>query len=338
MTNAAVSTMPATRAGSPTRTVATLVGLAALLALAAVGRLVVGDTPGWPTSPDVLAIRVDRLLLGLIVGSALGVSGTVLQALLRNPLASEYVLGISTGAALGVMAAWAGWLVVISEAMTQTAAIAGALATMAVVYALAQRRGRVDPIGLILVGVIVNALNGAAIMFINYLNPHGLRGDMVRWMMGHLDDNVARSVVLGVGGVTLLGWAVAAAMGRAMDVATFSDSEAMSMGVNLPRLRLVLFAVAGILTAGSVVLAGPVGFVGLICPHLVRLLIGPAHRGVVIGAGLAGALVIVSADTLIKIVGGYANIGLMPIGVLTAIVGGPVFLVLLRGQLGRVDA
>lgn len=307
-----------------------------LVVAAGAGRLVIGDRVGWPVDSDVLAIRVDRLMIGLSVGAALSVSGVLLQALLRNPLASPYVLGVSSGAALGVIVAWAGWLSVTGGLATHSAAMLGAGLTMLAVYLLAQKRGRVDPIGLILVGVIVNSINGAAIMFLNYLNPHGVRGDMVRWLMGHLDDGVTRSWIITIGVLTLLGTAIAARIGPAMDVASFGDDEAASLGVHLAGLRLVMLGVSGVLTAGSVVLAGPVGFVGLVCPHGVRLVMGPSHRWLVIGSALAGAATVVAADALIKLASVETGIGLMPLGVLTALIGGPIFLLLLRREIGRI--
>jgi len=316
-----------------------LIILAALLAGACIARLMVGESFGWPDSADILAVRRDRLMIALTVGVSLSVAGVLFQALLRNPLASPYVLGISSGAAVGVMIAWAGWLPFLAGASTHLAAAAGAMATMFAVYLLAQKNGRVDPVGLLLVGVIANAINGAAILFINYVNPMGMRGDMVRWMMGYINDNIAVDMVLLVGGVTLVGLLLAVALGRAMDVATFSDAESQSLGLSLGRLRITLFTVAGLLTAGSVMLAGPVGFVGLVCPHMVRTLVGPSHRILLIGSALTGGMIVVAADTLIKLLATEANIGLMPVGVLMALIGGPAFLFMLRPHLGRgVDA
>ena len=131
-----------------------------------------------------------------------------------------------------------------------------------------------------------------------------------------------------------------------MDVAVFSDTEAHALGVDVRRLRLVLFMLAGLLTAGSVLLAGPIGFVGLICPHLVRLAIGPRHRALIAGSALAGAALMIAADTMVKLLAspqvaswlGTSNQGLLPIGVLTAMIGGPLFLWMLRPHLGRGGA
>ena len=315
------------------RTIAALAGLAVLLVIAAAARLMIGESFGWPDSAEVLDIRLDRLLIGASVGAALGVAGAILQALLRNPLASPYVVGVSTGATVGLMINWAGWLTILGAVSDHVSALGGALACMAIVYALGQRRGRIEPLTLLLVGVMVNAINNAILMFIQYLTPHGRRGEMALWMLGYLNDSVTRQTILITCGATLFGIAATVGLGRAMDVASFSDAEAHSMGVNLPRLRLWLFLLAGWLTAAAVVLAGPIGFVGLIAPHAVRLLIGAAHRPLIVGAALAGAALVVGADVAIKLLdlGG----GLMPIGVITALIGGPVFLFMLRSELSR---
>jgi len=328
-----------------------LIALGVLLLLVAAARLAIGEAiprledggVDWSAFRDYLTIRGERVLIGLFVGSALAVSGALLQALLRNPLASPYILGISSGAALGVVVgAWLagasllGVLSLDSSVTEHVAAVVGALAVMAMVYLLAQRRGWVDPLGLLLVGVIVNAINGAAIMFFTYLISPLEKARMAEYMMGYFNANAEFGLILAVGGALVAGIAIAALLGRAMDVATLTDDEAASLGLNLRVLRLGLFALACLLTAGTVVLAGPIGFVGLIAPHLVRLMLGPAHRPLVIGSALVGGALVIGADAAVKAVDLYVHpIGLMPVGVLTALIGGPVFLWMLRRSLGE---
>jgi iron complex transport system permease protein len=322
-----------------TRTRHWLIALAAMAAGMAGLRLVIGQ--GFDPAPtlEVLELRAGRAAIGLTVGAALSVAGVLLQALLRNPLASPYVVGISSGAALGVMlnmtvgAGLAAALGLAAGAGDHLAAMLGATATMAVVYLLGQKRGRLDPLGLLLVGVIVNAINGAAMMFLNYMAGPTMRGQMSLWMLGYLSDNAGWPLTFWVACSTAAGTAGAWAMGRSMDLATFSDAEAHSLGVRLSRLRLAMFLVSGLLVSGSVVLAGPIGFVGLICPHLVRLLIGPGHRPLILGSACAGAALVIGADIAVKLLD--RGQGLMPIGILTAMIGGPVFLLMLRPQLGR---
>lgn len=322
------------------RDMVVLLLLTAALLVACGGRMLVGDPLGLPAGQMAgrfLEIRLQQMIMGLVVGASLSVAGTLLQALLRNPLASPYLLGISSGAALGVMlnsllVFW-GVMGVVALMADHLAAAGGAILTLIVIYLLAQKRGWIDPLGLLLVGVIVNAINGAAIMFINYLSPHGLRANFTTWMMGYLNDNATWTEIGMVGGMAVIGLAVAIALGRALDVATFSDAEAHAMGLNVKRLRLGVFVLAGLITSGTVILAGPIGFVGLVCPHFVRLLIGPRHRPLLIGAALAGGTLIVGADTLIRLTD--IGQGRMPIGIVMALIGGPVFLWMLRGQLGR---
>lgn len=322
-----------------TRTTVVLVVLGGVLAIVAALRLLIGESFGIPDRAT-FPLRLDRLLIGVSVGAALAVGGTLLQALLRNVLASPYILGVSSGAAVGVMATsyLAGLGVIgttsaIAIGANHVGGVVGALATLGIVYLLSQKRGYVDPLGLLLVGVVVNAINGAAIMFINYMIPHGQRPNLSLWMMGYFNEAVTTPTIAVVLVVTVVGIGIALALARSMDVATLSDDEAESVGLNLPLLRLGLFGLAGVLTAGTVVLAGPIGFVGLICPHLVRVLIGPGHRPLVIGSALAGAALVVGADVAIKLLD--VGQGLMPIGVLTAMLGGPLFLWMLRPKLGR---
>ena len=327
--------------GLDRRTGFVLIGLAVLLVAAVIGRLLVGYDHGWPgldaSGREVLEIRAQRGAMALIVGAALSVAGALLQALLRNPLASPYLLGVSSGAAVGVMVSrmllYFGVASAWTAISTPVAAALGALGSLVVVYLLAQKRGWVDPLGLILVGVIVNAINGAAVMFINYLAPRGMRGDIALWMMGFLNSNTDWGTIGGIAAITIAIIVLVTIKGRALDVATFSDAEAASMGVNLPRLRLVVFALAGLLTAGTVLLAGPIGFVGLICPHAVRLAIGPRHQPLLVGSALAGAALMLGADVLVQVVA--PRHGQMPIGAIMALIGGPVFLLMLRPQLGR---
>lgn len=339
------SVRPAKRAGFrlmlDRREKVVLIGLAVLLVAALIGRLLVGYQFGWPgldsDGREVLEIRAQHAIPAIIVGGALSVAGALLQALLRNPLASPYLLGVSSGAAVGVMVirmlVYFGVVGAMAAISTPVAAAAGALGSLVIVYLLAQKRGWVDPLGLILVGVIVNAINGAAVMFINYLAPRGMRGDIALWMMGFLNHNTDWGTISAIGAITLAVLVLVVYKGRALDVATFSDAEAASMGVNLPRLRLLVFALAGLLTAGTVLLAGPIGFVGLICPHAVRLAIGPRHQPLLIGSALAGAALLLGADVFLQVLA--PHVGQMPIGAIMALIGGPVFLLMLRPQLGR---
>jgi len=260
-----------------------------------------------------------------------------LQALLRNPLAEPFILGISSGAGLGVMAAMfavhqlklTGWIANASTAP----AIIGGLATLAVVYGLGQRRGLLDPVSLVLVGVIVSSICGAGIMFFQHAVGSGLHSEFTLWLMGHIPQAVSPWTMGFTGGLTILAAIWASRMGRAMDVATFGDDEARSVGLQLGRVRLLMFALAGVLAAATVAIAGPIGFVGLICPHAARLVMGPRHGPLVIGAAVAGIIMVVGADVARQ--GINIGTGRMPIGIFTALIGGPAFIALLLTGRGR---
>jgi len=288
--------------------------------------------------PDSVAqIRMLRLLAGLLVGVALAVSGVALQALLRNPLAEPFLLGLSSGAAVGVMVQLL--LVYMFHRTlggTHVGAMLGAGMSMAIVFLAGRRHGAIDPLGLLLTGVVLGSVNAAFIMLIQYVvGPGGLRENLARWMMGYIDEGVSTSAVTPFMAITVGLLALLICRGRAMDVATLSETEAASIGVNLPRLRTLLFVSASVLAAGAVVIAGPIAFVGLICPHLARLMLGPAHRQLLVASAMLGGTLVVAADTASSFLAFRFGVGMMPIGIFTAMLGGPAFLYILRPQLGR---
>lgn len=282
------------------------------------------------------SLRLHRVALGVIVGAALAVGGVALQALLRNPLAEPSVLGISAGASLGVMLsvfiAFQATGTVVMHQSPVAASLLGAFGAMALVAGLGQRRGVIEPVSLILVGVVVAVLCGAGIALVQHLLPGQGWAVGARWTLGSLNDDVPRWLVIAVGGATAIGVGVAAWLGPAMDAASLGEDEARSVGLPLGAVRAVLFALAGTLTAGSVLLAGPVGFVGLVCPHAARLVGGPRHRPLVMASALAGGALVVSADAVVRIAD--LGAGRMPLGILTAIIGAPTFLWLLRSRGG----
>jgi iron complex transport system permease protein len=332
------------------RQVAGLAALAALAIIVALLRLMIDRDPttgdvslAWPDA-SYARFRVTALMIGAIVGSALATAGVLLQALLRNPLASPFILGVSSGAGLGVItAAWlahsAGLALVAGNGLP---ACLGAVAALGVVYALGRRGGWLDPVSLVLVGVVVSTIAGAGIMFFQHLVDTGVLRDFTRWMMGRIPEAIdprdfggmsSAAVLRGAAGITVAGIVFAAIMGRAMDAATLGDEEARTVGVPIGRLRVVLFLLAGVLTALTVTLAGPIAFVGLIAPHAARLVLGPAHRPLVLGASLAGIVLVVGADVARQAIdlGG----GRMPIGIFTAGIGGPAFIWLLKSGRGQ---
>ena len=355
--------LPASRSSAALRrAVLVMVALVLLLAASCVFRLFVGEpsleSGYWLSWPDgsiwaavvrmytgdlvvhspitVMDLRVFRLVAAVLVGASLAGSGVSLQALLRNPLAEPFILGLSTGAVLGVV-------VQLLVAHVTTApmgplhigALVGAAGAMAIVFAAARRHRVIDPLGLLLVGVVVSTINGALITVLAYLAPLSLRDQAFRWGLGFINEGVGPVGMISVTVVAVVGLVVLVVVGRAMDVSTFSDAEAKSMGLPLERMRLTLFLAASGLAAGAVVLAGPIAFVGLICPHVVRLMLGPGHRGLVVGAALVGAMLILWADMASILLDVWNDRGRMPIGIFTALLGGPVFLWMLRPYLGR---
>lgn len=327
---------PSKAGGLPRAAAILLVLLLALIAVALL-RLCIGTQHfGWPGDGSVMELRRLRLLSAVVVGASLAVSGVALQALLRNPLAEPFILGLSTGAGAGVMAQLAlGYYIQRHMGATQIGATIGAGVTMLIVFVASRRRGTIDPIGLLLVGVVLSTIGGAFIMILQQLVPGGAVQDVARWMMGYLEEGLDRWIYFAVAGLAVAAVAVTMLMGRAMDAATFSEAEAESLGVPLRTLRVVLFAVSAVLAAGAVVLAGPIAFVGLIAPHVARLLLGPSHRALILGAAMIGAMLILGADIASSFLAYKLRIGLLPLGIFTALIGGPAFLWMLRPQLGR---
>ncbi|MEM1329913.1 MAG: iron ABC transporter permease [Planctomycetota bacterium] len=312
----------------------TILGFAVLLLAACAIRLMLGPASagfGWPGDDLVLELRATRVVSGLVVGGSLGLAGVLLQNLLRNPLASPDLVGVSGGAGFGVLlAAFLAYQAggAIPASASPIAALLGASSALAVVYGAAQRGGLIDPISLILVGVIVGLICGSGATAVQSMLPPDPSRPVARWMFGALNDDTGWPVLGVTGAVLIAGLVWATVSARTLDAAVLSEDEARAIGVRIGRLRLGLFLWSGSLTAGSVVLAGPIGFVGLVCPHLVRLLAGPRHGPLVIGSVLAGAALVVGADGLVRVID--LGSGRLPIGVLTTLLGGPVFLVLLR--------
>lgn len=316
--------------------------LGTVLAAVLAGRLLMSETGlGWPDhafASIVMQERLARAVVAMIVGVALGVSGVALQALLRNPLAEPYILGLSTGAGLGIIAqGYLAMLLGLAVGPEGWGAVIGTALTLGIVLLASRRRGIIDRLGLLLVGVVLSTINGAAILLLSYLaKPSQLRDNLADWMMGLLPVRLliwqdALAAGIAAAGLALLVW-----QGRSMDIATLDDDEAASLGVHVGRLKLLLLLTASVLTATAVLIAGPIAFIGLIAPHLARTLLGPTHRPLVIGAAMLGAALLIGADLASATVAYLQpSVGRVPVGIFTAMIGGPVFLWMLRPQLGR---
>jgi len=276
----------------------------------------------------VRQIRLPRVILAALVGAALAVSGTVLQALLRNPLADPYVLGISSGAALGAIVALyiGGRLAAASPLM----AFGGALATIAWVYLLGRRGGRLASYTLLLAGVITASFLSAMILFVlTLLSTRDIRG-IAFWLMGDLSvvtDVQLRIltpvIVLSIGAIYFFA--------KDLNILLLGEQEAAHLGVNVARVETATFLLASLLTGMAVSVSGAIGYLGLIVPHLGRMLVGSDHRTLLPTAALGGAIFLVVSDTLARTIVAPAE---LPVGAVTAVAGAPVFIYLLRRAAG----
>ena len=265
-------------------------------------------------------LRLPRALAAFAVGGLLALAGALMQVLLRNPLGDPYVLGVSGGAAAAVLLS----LLLGAGAVWQApAAFAGALASMLLVFALG-RSGGWQVTRLLLTGIVIAAGWSALISFVLSLSPPMQLPGMLFWLMGDLSDALAPGLPLAV---LALGLAGAMTLAADLNVSALGTQRAAALGVRPERLRLVVYLLASLLTAVAVTVAGAVGFVGLITPHLVRLLGGSDHRILLPGAVLLGGSLLLAADTAARTL--IAPLQL-PVGVLTALLGVPVFLWLLQ--------
>ncbi|HEV7608072.1 MAG TPA: iron ABC transporter permease [Steroidobacteraceae bacterium] len=272
-----------------------------------------------PARTVVMELRAPRLLSAFGIGALLAVAGVLLQALFRNPLADSYVLGVSGGSALGaLLALLAGgslWFV-------QSSAAAGAMLTTFLVLALARGGATVR---VLLTGVVVASACGALVTLVLVLADNGQLRGMMFWLAGDLGWaarpwTMAAAALLATGAVMLVA--------RPLDVLATGDTSAQSLGLDLPRWRVVIVALAGLLTAGAVIQGGTIGFVGMVVPHLVRLAFRTAlHRVVVPAAALAGGTLLAAADLVARTAAAPRQ---LPVGAIMALLGVPVFLVLLR--------
>lgn len=318
-----------------TRGARLIASLATLLIVAAGVRLLV--TSGgfaWPESWVYFELRAHSTIAAIAIGAALSVSGVVLQSMLRNPLASEYVLGLTAGAGLGVVVATYIAFRITGEIMSYNppaaAPVIGAAGALGLVYALGRRGGVLDPTVLILVGVIIGIVCAALTTLFQYLLPDQGLAVYTRWLMGNISGDTPWPRLWGVLALAAAGTAVAAWLGPWFDAASLGDDEAASVGVPLRRLRVFGFVLASALTGSTVLLAGPIGFIGLVCPHLVRRLSGASHRSLMVASALCGSVVLLVADA--GVTAFTVSTGHLPVGVLTALIGGPLFIVMLRSR------
>jgi iron complex transport system permease protein len=283
----------------------------------------------------VVDIRLPRILLAIVVGASLSVAGTSFQALLRNPLADPYVLGVSSGASVGAILALMleGQLALSPQfagLITPFGAFLGAAATIAGVYLLGRRDGQIDSTTLLLGGVITASFLQAVIMFLmSTLSGGNLRGASY-WMMGSLSSLPPKSLLYLLGVGFLIAAFAIYTTAADLNLLLAGEKEALHLGVDVSRVRIVVYVAASILTGLAVSVSGTIGYVGLLVPHAMRLIFGSDHRMLLPAAALGGAIAVVIADTIARTVVAPSE---LPVGAVTAIVGAPFFIYLLRRRL-----
>ena len=287
-----------------------------------------GQNAGSQASVIVREIRLPRILLAMLVGSALAVSGTGLQALLRNPLADPYVLGVSSGAALGaIIALWLGGRIASLAPLT---AFAGAVVTMFWVYMLGRRAGRLSSYTLLLAGVVTASFLSAMILFVlTLLSTRDVRGTAF-WLMGDLSV-VTDAQIRFIAPAIILGIVVFYFFSKDLNVLLLGEGEAAHLGVNVVLVETMVYLLASLLTGLAVSVSGAIGYLGLLVPHLGRMIVGNDHRNLIPATAFGGAIILVLSDTLARTIISPAE---LPVGAVTAVAGAPVFIYLLRRTSG----
>lgn len=301
-----------------------------------------GGAQDMPMQERVIleAVRLPRTALGLLVGAGLGVSGAMMQGLFRNPLADPGIVGVTSGAALAAVTA----IVLGGTVLAPVAAVMGALflPLMAffgglintwILYAIATRNGETSTTALVLAGIAIGALSGAATGLLVFIADDRALRDITFWSLGSL-GGATFTRVLSILPFILAVLAIIPFVARGLDALILGDAAAFHMGVPVQRLkRLTILAVAAACGA-TVAAAGSIGFIGIVVPHLLRLVIGPSHRFLLPASALGGGALLLLADSFARVVAAPAE---MPIGIVTAMIGAPVFLLLLLGKGGSFN-
>lgn len=283
--------------------------------------------PSIPAGDDALwAIRFPRVAMSVLIGIGLSVSGLIMQAIFGNPLAEPGVIGISSGAAVGAGISIVFGLTVFGQWTTAVLAfITGLIATL-IVYSMSRAEGRTEVVTLVLTGIAVNAIAGAAIAALTFVGDSQSREAIVFWQLGSL-KGMSWTQVMIVTPIIAVGLIAAYLTSRKLDLLALGERNARHLGVNVELLRIGMILVVSLLVGAAVAFAGIISFVGLVIPHLMRMVLGPAHLPLVTASALAGALLLTLADLAARTIVPMAE---LPIGILTSLVGGPFFFWLLR--------
>lgn len=287
----------------------------------------IGPMPAHPAGDVTLwEVRFPRVALGIVVGAGLGCAGALLQGVFANPLAEPGVVGVSAGAAVGASAVIViGGAFVASWSVAAAAFVAG-LFTTALVYLLARSEGRTEVVTLVLTGIAINAFAGGLIALFVFVAEPAARDQVVFWQLGSLNGATWQAVAI-VAPMAILGVAAAQGVAPRLDLLALGEGPARHLGVDVERLRQVAIVIVAVLTAASVAFTGIILFVGLVVPHVMRMLIGPAHRWLIPASALGGAIVLLLADVCARTLVPNAD---LPLGMLTSLIGGPFFFWLLR--------
>lgn len=305
----------------------------ARIAAAVAGRLFSGVAS--PEAAIILELRLPRAVLATLVGAALGLAGTGFQGFFRNPLADPYIIGASSGAALGAaIAMTAGLPALFALPAAPAAAFAGALAATALTFAVARTAG--DPPAaatLLLAGSAINALFSAALSLVLVLRDRDLNR-VYYWLLGGF-SGAGWPDVAGAAAPLTIGMLLLASAARPLDLLSGGEASAAGLGLDVKRARLVIAGGAALAAASAVAVAGIIGFVGLVAPHIARLMVGPGHRRLFPAAGLVGAALVLAADLAARVLAPPLE---LPIGVVTSAIGAPFFLYLLTKRGARLGA
>jgi iron complex transport system permease protein len=272
-------------------------------------------------------VRFPRIIMAMAVGAALAVGGALMQAIFGNPLAEPGVVGVSSGAALGASMAIVFGIQFAGSGVAAMAFIGGLLATL-VVYAVARASGRTEVVTLLLTGIAINAFAQAGLAFVLFLADTASREQIVFWQLGSLAGSVWSEIAVVVP-LLVVGTGVAWVLARQLDVLSLGERNARQLGVDVEGVRIIVILLVALLTAAAVAFAGIIAFVGLIVPHIVRMALGPSHRALIGVSVIGGAALMVWADLFTRTLVDGAD---LPIGMLTALVGGPFFFALLFQQ------
>lgn len=317
--------------------VSAVVGQLQIGAIEVVGSLLkwMGISTSWaPSDPVVEAtlqvVRFPRIVMALAVGAALAVAGALMQAVFGNPLAEPGVVGVSSGAALGASTAIVFGISAGGGGVALLAFLGGLGATL-LVYAVARAGGRTEVVTLLLTGIAINAFAQAGLAFVLFLADTASREQIVFWQLGSLAGSVWSEVAI-VAPVLILGTIVAVLLASQLDLLALGERNARHLGVDVEALRIIAIVLVALLTGVAVAFAGIIAFVGLVVPHIIRMALGPAHRGLLVASAVGGGALLAIADLLTRTLVAGAD---LPIGMLTALVGGPFFFGLLYQQRRR---